>query len=186
MASPIQIQECKTAAERLEFIQFWWEPYKSNPYWVPPLVVERQEFLDPAKNPYFEHGRAAYFLATRGGEPMGTISAHINDRHNEFHGENIGFFGFFECINDYTVAEALFQAAGDWCKSQGVNAIRGPASFSSNDDGYGFLIDGFNDAPRIYMSYNPPYYAEFAERFADYDTPSTQRALDTVLEAITG
>jgi GNAT superfamily N-acetyltransferase len=165
MASPIQIQECKTAAERLKFIQFWWEPYKSNPYWVPPLVVERQEFLDPAKNPYFEHGRAAYFLATRGGEPMGTISAHINDRHNEFHSENIGFFGFFECINDYAVAEALFQAAGDWCKSQGVNAIRGPASFSSNDDGYGFLIDGFDDSPRIYMPYNPPYYSEFAERF---------------------
>ena len=165
MASPIQIKECKTAAERLKFIQFWWEPYKGNPYWVPPLVVERLEFLDPAKNPYFQHGRAAYFLATRGGEPVGTISAQINHRYNEFQGENIGFFGFFECINDYTVAEALFQAAGDWCKSQGVSAIRGPASFSSNDDGYGFLIDGFDDSPRIYMPYNPPYYPEFAERF---------------------
>jgi len=165
MASPIQIQECKTAAERLKFIQFWWEPYKGNPYWVPPLVVERIEFLDPAKNPYFQHGRAAYFLATRGGEPAGTISAHINDRHNEFHNENIGFFGFFECINDYVVAEALFQTASDWCRSQGVSAIRGPANFSSNEDGYGFLIDGFDDSPRIYMSYNPPYYLNFAERF---------------------
>jgi GNAT superfamily N-acetyltransferase len=165
MSSPIQIQECKTAAERLRFIQFWWEPYKGNPYWVPPLVNERQEFLDPARNPFFQHGRAAYFLATRNGEPVGTISAHINDKYNEFHDENIGFFGFFECINDYAVAEALFQTAGDWCKSQGVSAMRGPASFSSNDDGYGFLIDGFNDPPRVFMSYTPPYYNEFAERF---------------------
>jgi GNAT superfamily N-acetyltransferase len=165
MSLPIQIQECKTAAERLRFIQFWWEPYKDNPYWVPPLVNERQEFLDPARNPFFQHGRAAYFLATRNGEPVGTISAHINDKFNEFQGENVGFFGFFECVNDYAVAEALFKTASDWCKSQGVSAIRGPASFSSNDDGYGFLIDGFNDAPRVYMSYTPPYYNEFAERF---------------------
>jgi GNAT superfamily N-acetyltransferase len=165
MPSLIQIQECKTAAERLRFIQFWWEPYRGNPYWVPPLVNERQEFLDPAKNPYFQHARAAYFLATRGGEPAGTIAAHVNDKHNEFHGDNIGFFGFFECLNDYAVTEALFKTASDWCESQGVSAIRGPASFSSNDDGYGFLIDGFDDPPRIYMSYNPPYYSEFAERF---------------------
>jgi GNAT superfamily N-acetyltransferase len=165
MSSPIQIQECKTAAERLRFIQFWWEPYKGNRYWVPPLVNERQEFLDSAKNPYFQHARAAYFLATRNGEPAGTICAHINDKHNEFHGDNIGFFGFFECINDYGVAEALFKTASDWCKSQRVSAIRGPACFSSNDDGYGFLIDGFDDPPRIYMPYNPPYYGEFAERF---------------------
>jgi GNAT superfamily N-acetyltransferase len=109
---------------------------------------------------------------------VGTVAAHINDRHNEFHGENIGFFGFFECINDYSVAEALFQTASDWCKSQGVTAIRGPASFSSNDDGYGFLIDGFNDAPRIYMSYTPPYYLEFAERFG------FQKAMDLYAYAL--
>jgi GNAT superfamily N-acetyltransferase len=165
MSAQIQIQECKTAAERLRFIQFWWEPYKRNPYWVPPLVNERQEFLDPAKNPFFQHGRAAYFLATRQGEPVGTIGAHVNDQHNQFHGENIGFFGFFECVNDYAVAEALFKTASDWCKSQGVSAMRGPASFSSNDDGYGFLLDGFDDSPRVLMSYTPPYYVEFAERF---------------------
>ncbi len=165
MSLPIQIQECKTAAERLKFIQFWWEPYKGNPYWVPPLVNERQEFLDPARNPYFQHGRAAYFLATRGGAPVGTIAAHINDKHNEFHHDHMGFFGFFECVNDYTVAEALWQTACDWCRSQGASAIRGPASFSSNDDGYGFLIDCFDDPPRIFMGYNPPYYPEFAERF---------------------
>ena len=65
MSSPIQIQECKTAAERLKFIQFWWVPYKGNPYWVPPLVNERHRVSRPGQNPYFQHGRAAYFLATR-------------------------------------------------------------------------------------------------------------------------
>ena len=164
MSSRIDIHECTTPAERLKFIQFWWVPYRGNPYWVPPLVDERQEFLDPARSVFHKHADVALFLAQRDGQAVGTIAAHINDAHNQFHGENIGFFGFFECVNDYAVAEALFKAASDWCKSQGVNAIRGPASFSSNDDGYGFLVDGFDDAPRIYMSYNPPYYAEFAER----------------------
>jgi len=178
MSSSIQVQECKTAAERLKFIQFWWEPYKGNPYWVPPLVNERQEFLDPARNPYFQHARAAYFLATRGGEPVGTIAAHVNDMYNKFHEENIGFFGFFECINDYAVAEALFRTASDWCRSQGVTAIRGPANFSSNDDGYGCLIEGFDDPPRVYMPYNPPFYKEFAERFG------FQKAMDLFAYAL--
>ncbi len=178
MSSSIQVQECQTAAERLKFIQFWWEPYKGNPYWVPPLVNERQEFLDPARNPYFQHARAAYFLATRGGEPVGTIAAHVNDVYNKFHEENIGFFGFFECINDYAVAEALFRTASDWCRSQGVTAIRGPANFSSNDDGYGCLIEGFDDPPRVYMPYNPPYYKELAERFG------FQKAMDLFAYAL--
>ncbi len=164
MPQPIQVHECTTAADRLRFIQFWWEPYKSNRCWVPPLVNERQEFLDPARNPYFQHARAAYFLAMRGGQPVGTIAAHVNDRYNEFHQDKIGFFGFFECLDDADAARALFEAAADWCRSQGVRAIQGPACFSSNDDGFGMLVDGFDDPPRIYMSYNPPYYNKLVEQ----------------------
>jgi GNAT superfamily N-acetyltransferase len=160
----VTIHECTTPADRLRFIQFWWVPYKGNAYWVPPLVDERQEFLDPARSAFHKHADVALFLAQRDGQPVGTVAALVNHRHNEFHDENIGFFGFFECIDDYAVAEALLTAACDWCKARGVSAIRGPANFSSNEE-YGLLIDAFDDAPRAMMTYNPPYYKNLIEKF---------------------
>ncbi len=164
MASQIDIQECASAADRLRFIQFWWVPYRDNSYWVPPLVNERQEFLDPARSVFHHHAEVALFAAKRGSEVVGTIAALINHRHNEFHAENIGFFGFFECIQEYAVAEALLATACEWCASHGATAIRGPANFSSNEE-YGLLVDGFDDAPRVLMPYNLPYYKDYIEKF---------------------
>lgn len=164
MSNRIDIIECKTPADRLRFIQFWWVPYRGNPYWVPPLVNERQEFLDPARSAFYQHADVALFIAQRNGQPVGTIAAIINHRHNEFHNEKMGFFGFFECINDYGVAQALFETACDWCKARGATDIRGPANFSSNEE-YGLLVDGYDDAPRVMMTYNPPYYKDLIEKF---------------------
>ena len=171
-------------SERKRFIKVPWKIYRGDPYWVPPLISERMEFLDPRKNPSFEHIDAAFFLAegyvpmTQVASPqpglplavgseqvLGSIAAFINHRHNEFHNEQIGFFGFFETVNDYEVAEALLQTACDWVRAQGMTAIRGPANFSSNDDAYGMLVKGFNARPVVLMSYNPPYYPEMVERF---------------------
>ncbi len=164
MTASISIHECITPADRLRFIQFWWVPYRGNPYWVPPLVNERQEFLDPARSPFHKHADVALFLAQKDGQPVGTIAALINHRHNEFHNENIGFFGFFECINNYAVAEALFKTACEWCRARGVTAIRGPANFSTNEE-CGLLLDAYDDAPRVLMTYNPPYYRDLVEKF---------------------
>jgi GNAT superfamily N-acetyltransferase len=104
------------------------------------------------------------FLAERDGAVVGRIGAIVNDNHNKEHEENIGFFGFFECIDDQEVARALFDAAKGWLKNKGVTAMRGPASPSVNDE-YGLLVEGFDRLPAVLMTYNPPYYQTLLEKY---------------------
>jgi GNAT superfamily N-acetyltransferase len=113
--------------------------------------------LSRSKNPFFEHGEAEYFLAERNGEVVGRIAAISNRLHTETHGDKVGFFGFFESIDDQTVADALFQVAGNWCRDRGHDTLRGPASFSVNDE-CGLLVDGFETPPTLMMPHNPRYY----------------------------
>lgn len=160
--SEVQIKNVETPAELMEFITFPWRVYKGSPYWVPPLISERKTFLDPAKNAFFEHAVASYYLARRGSETVGTIAAFTNHKYNEFQGVNLGFFGFFEVLEDPQAAQALIEAAEAWVKAAGHDAILGPAQFSTNDEAF-LLIDGFNDPPRALMTYNPPYYREYLE-----------------------
>jgi len=163
-ASLIEIVEAVTPQQRDEFIFFQWVPYRGNPYWVPPLISERREFLDKTRHPFHKHSEVALFLAKRGGQTVGTIAAILNHRHNETHNENIGFFGLFECIEDYAVAETLLATARDWVKAKGKSAIRGPANFSVNEE-FALLIEGLDMPPCVLMTYNPPYYKDFIERF---------------------
>jgi GNAT superfamily N-acetyltransferase len=122
-----------------------------------------EALLSRGKNPFFEHADAEYFIAERDSAVVGRIAAISNRLHNETHGDRVGFFGFFECIDDQTVADALFQAAGDWCRALGHDLLRGPASFSVNDE-CGLLVDGFDTPPTLMMPHNPRYYINLIER----------------------
>jgi GNAT superfamily N-acetyltransferase len=118
--------------------------------------------LSRQKNPFFEHAQAEYFVAERSGEVVGRIAAISNRLHNETHDDHVGFFGFFESIDDQEVANALFQAAGEWCRTLGHDVLRGPASFSVNDE-CGLLVDGFETPPTLMMPHNPRYYIRLIE-----------------------
>ncbi len=118
--------------------------------------------LSPAKNPFFQHADAEYFLAERDGEVVGRIAAVHNRLHNETHGDRVGFFGFFEVVDDQAVADALFATAGEWLAARGLDTMRGPASFSVNDE-CGLLVDGFESPPTLMMPHNPPYYVRIVE-----------------------
>jgi GNAT superfamily N-acetyltransferase len=155
--SEIEFSTVQTEDELKDFIRFPHKVYRDDPYWVPPLMSERLDFLSKDRNPFFQHGRVEYFLARKGGEIVGTIAAISNDRYNEYQKVNVGFFGFFEVIDDPEVARALLQKAEDWVRNAGHASIIGPAMFSTNDE-VGLLVDGFDDAPRILMTYNPPRY----------------------------
>lgn len=155
--SGITVRTLSSPSDVLRFIKFQWVPYDGNPCFVPPLIMDRKKLLDRKNNPFYKHARMELFMAERDGRPVGRIAAVVNDNHNKEHNENIGFFGFFESLNDQSVANALFDAARAWLKKEGVNAVRGPASPSVNDE-YGLLVDGFNRPPTILMPYNPPYY----------------------------
>lgn len=162
--SPITVQEVKTGKELLQFIKFPWKIYEDDPNWVPPLISERKAFFDPLENPFFEHAIVKNFLASTEGELVGRISAIVNHNHNRFHNDRVGFFGFFESIKDYQVSARLFDAARDFLKSQGMELLRGPCNFSTNDE-LGFLLEGYDSPPAFMMTYNPRYYLDFAEEY---------------------
>lgn len=143
------------------FVNFPFELYQNDPYWVGELKADTKHLLSE-KNVFWTHGRRALFMAYQNGRAVGRIMALVNTAHNEYHHENIGFFGFFDCINQQEIANALFKAGESWLKAQGVTAVRGPANPSSNHV-YGLLVDGFNSMPAIMMPYNYPYYAELIE-----------------------
>ncbi len=155
-----------TSKKDLEaFIRMPWVVYRGetpDPAWVPPLLQERREFLDRRKNPFFRHGEAELFVAFRDGKPVGRISAHINGEHDRVHGDGAGFFGFFEAIDDEAVAKALLERAEAWLRARGRASMRGPFSFTINDE-CGVLVEGHDIAPYPMMSHSPPYYARLLE-----------------------
>ena len=157
------IKSVETTEDRKALLSFPWTVYKDDPFWVPPIFSERMHFTDPEKNPFFQHAEAQFYMALRGEEIVGTIAVFTNHRHNEYQNENIAFFGFFEVLEDYEAAEQLFKTAEAWAKEKGHTALRGPAQWSTNDE-CGLLVDGFDDRPRILMTYNPSYYLDYIEK----------------------
>jgi GNAT superfamily N-acetyltransferase len=155
--SPVQGSADKTA-----FIRLPYSLYRGDANWVPPLEMERRDFLDPRKNPFLEFGEVALFLARRGKDVVGRIAAVKDPRFNEFQGTNHGFFGLFECVNEPGVARALLDAASQWLKAQGFTTVLGPMNFSGNQE-LGLLVDGFGTPPALMTTYNPPYYAQLLE-----------------------
>ena len=145
------------------FIDFPYQLHARDPLWVPPLRRDVKLLLSRTKNPFFEHAEAEYFLAERGGQVAGRIAAIANRLHNQTHADKVGFFGFFETVDDQAVADALFGAAAAWLGPRGFDTMRGPASFSTNDES-GLLVEGFDTPPVLMMPHNPPYYLSLLER----------------------
>ena len=133
MASSIRIQEVTTRRDLLAFVKFPWRVYKGDPNWVPPLISERLDYLNPEKNPFYQHAEVALFLARRGREVVGTIAPFINDLAIRHFNEEVGGFGFLEVIQDYAVAERLLDTARQWVKARGMTILRGPTNFTHND-----------------------------------------------------
>ncbi len=157
----IEIRQVRNKKEKRVFITFAWQIYRKDPelnkYWVPPVIEDYMKTLDTELFPLYEHADLALFTAWKDGVMAGTIAAVENRRHNEVHEDKVGFWGFFECINDQKVANALFEAAGGWLKKRGLTAMRGPVSPSMNDQ-CGMLTRGYDSPPVFLMLYNPPYY----------------------------
>jgi len=153
-----------TERDRQVLVRFPWRIYRNDPEWVPPLIHQRERQLDPERGSFFGHGEAAPFVARRGDEVVGTVVAWINHRSNVYLKEKAAGFGFFELLEDYSIAEALLTAACDWVRARGMEIIRGPFYFSM-DDSPGVLIEGFDQPQVVLTGHTPPYYADLIERF---------------------
>ena len=158
----VTLTTVQSGADRDAFIRFPYRLYRGDPNWVPPLEMERRDFLDRSKNPWFEFGTAELFLARRQGEVVGRIAGVVDPRYNQFHGTNLGFFGMFESIDDLAVARSLFDAAATWLRSQGFPEMVGPVNFSTNYE-CSVLVEGFEASPAVMMAYNPRYYPALYE-----------------------
>ncbi|MGM0545965.1 MAG: GNAT family N-acetyltransferase [Bacteroidota bacterium] len=146
-----------TKNERKQFIEFPYRHYADDEHWIPPLKMEQKKLIDTDKNPFYENGDIALFLAEQNGEFCGRIAAIQDRRYNEHHDNKTGFFGFFECINDQSIADLLFKVAGDWLRQRGHTDVLGPANPSMMDE-IGVLVDGFEYDPSFLMPYHKRYY----------------------------
>lgn len=158
------VRPVRTKDDKKKFIDFLYSHYKNDKNFVPPLRMDREKLIDKEKNPFYKHAEMELFLAERDGNVIGRIGGIVNYNHNKEHSDRVGFFGFFECVNEQEVANALFDEAKKFVKSKGMNALRGPANPSVNDE-YGLLIEGFDSPPTILMTYNPPYYITLMENY---------------------
>lgn len=159
MGGRLQIRPESGRADRKAFVEVPYRLYRDHPVWVPPLRIMDKALMDARKNPFFQHAAVQHFLAHRGDRVVGRIAAIENRRHNEFHGDRVGFFGFFDAEPDPEAARGLVDAARTWTKERGLGPLRGPVNYSTNDS-CGVLVDGFDLPPMILMPYNRPDYDE--------------------------
>ncbi len=160
----VVIEEVRSWRQRDVFVRLPWRIYRDDPHWAPPLIMERKDFINPRKHPFFKHGFAALFIARLEGQVVGRILVSDDPRYNDYHGANLGCFGMFESIDDKRVAHALLDAASGWLRARGRAAMRGPIDYSMNYE-CGLLIEGFDSPPRVMMNHNPAYYAELLESY---------------------
>jgi hypothetical protein len=145
-----------------DFIRAAHVVFEGDPNWVAPLNLMIKEQLSPKKNPLFEHAESALFTAWKDGKLVGRVSATIDQEHLKRYNDALGFFGFFDTIDDAEVARALIDAAAAWLKARGMHRMRGPLSMSINEE-VGLLVEGFDTPPMLLMSHSRAYQGALAE-----------------------
>lgn len=131
--------------------------YRNDPHWVAPILLERITHFQPAHNAFFKHAKAAFWLAKRGEETVGRITAQIDFLHLEQHHDDSGHFGFLEAEDDPEVFAALLAKGEEWLRGEDMKRVLGPVSFNMWDEP-GLLVEGFDTPPNVLMGHHLPYY----------------------------
>jgi GNAT superfamily N-acetyltransferase len=160
----IQVRPVRTRRERRIFLTFPWRIYRDDPLWVPPLLPERAKTIDPQRGPFFKRGEAEFYIAWQGRRPVGTICASEDVEINSLQRKRECTFGFFECVNDYDVAEAMLNRVCDWARARGLTALWGPFNLD-RENAYGLLVEGRDRPPVLLCGHTPPYYPDLVERY---------------------
>lgn len=145
------------------FIELPYRLYREDPNWVPPLRSEQWNQFDPRRNPMLDHCTCALFLLVEQGQVAGRIAAFVDHLAVEYWGRPIGLFGSYECVDDLRAAHLLLDAACQWLREHGMQAMRGPWSFASQE--WGLVVEGFSPPPVILAPYNPPCYNDHLRAF---------------------
>ena len=161
-AMAVEIRQHRMGEGLDAFIRAAHEVYRGDPSWVAPLEMEIRDRLTPGKNPFFEHAEGTLFTATKDGRLVGRCSAQIDHEHLRVHGDETGFFGFFDTVDDPEVARELVGAAERWLSERGMKRMRGPLSLSINEE-VGTLVEGFDTPPMLMMAHARPYQGGLLE-----------------------
>ena len=161
-----KLETVETARQQKDFIDFPKRLYKGNRYWVCPLDEDIEKVFDPARNELFADGEAIrWVVKDAAGKIVGRIAAFYNRALAALNEQPTGSCGFFECIDDQQVADMMFDAAREWLRERGMEAMDGPVNFGDRDSWWGLLVDGFELQPLYANPYNPPYYKELFENY---------------------
>jgi len=163
MTKKIDIKEVITKKDYFAFVKFPFSLYNNNPYWVPPLIKDEIETLDPNKNPVYKNSSAKLFLAFRENKVVGRIAAIINWIEIKEVKKNKVRFGWYDVIDDVEVSKSLLNRVIDFGKENNMKTIEGPVGFS-NLDKAGLLIEGFEEPNTIITLYNSPYYSSHLKK----------------------
>lgn len=159
-----QIKPVTTPEERNAFLDVSKIVYQKDPYWVSPLRSSIDKQLN-INSHFCQIGQFQQFIAvkTSSGKAIGRIVAAINQHLIERENNSVGLFGYFECVEDFAVAQALLETACQWLSDRGMTLARGPIDLSTHNNCL-FLVDGFDSPPMMMMPYNPAYYPQFVEQ----------------------
>lgn len=152
----LAIRPVTTTADRRRFVDFLWDVYKDDPFWVPPLKDEELGLIDPRKNPWFEHAEAALWLAERDGKVVGRVSAQVDQLVLDHMGAGTGQIGMYETLEQEAGAK-LLQTAEQWLRDKGMTRALGPISLSIWDQP-GLLVEGYDEAPTAMMGHHRREY----------------------------
>lgn len=160
--APLRIVPLESKAELGKFLKVPNAVLGSDPNWISPLLLERRLHLGAKTNPWFQHARWKGWVAYRGDQPVGRISAQIDYLYLERYEDATGFFGMLDAEDNPETFAALIDAAEQWLRSEGIKRVRGPLNLSINDE-VGLLVDGFDTPPVFMMGHARPYYGEHIE-----------------------
>ena len=163
MIKDIVIKEAKTKAEYLAFVKFPYSLYKENPNWVPPLINDEIETIDPDLNPVYQNANASFFLAYQDEKIVGRIAAIVNWIEIKEIKKSKVRFGWFDVIDNINVSKSLIDCVIKFGKDQNLESIEGPLGFS-NLDKAGLLIKGYEEQNTMITLYNHPYYSEHLKK----------------------
>ncbi len=155
----MRVREVKTGKDMRRFVFLPSSLYRGDSLWVPPLWVEEKNAYTANRNSVLAHSDFTFFLVEEDGEILGRSLVYVDHAFNAYYRARTGFFGAFECRDDFNAARALDDAASDWLTGKGMERVRGPINPVS--ECWGFLLDGFKAPPVFMAPYNPQYYNAF-------------------------
>jgi hypothetical protein len=158
----LALEVVRTRSDRHRFVRLARDLYSADSPWVRPLDSVVIDYLNQRRNPFYCDGDGMAFLVCREGKAVGRILAHVWNRHRRLHGERVGYFGFFECVDDLDAAAKLLDAAGDFAGERGCTMVRGPFNMTAAQE-MGIVLDGFDAPPAADMVFTPPHYPRLFE-----------------------